>query len=73
MRIEKVFMGIALIFMGLALLAISSAMHAENVRYGGVVIIGPIPIVLGSSLDMAVLGIVLAAILIFVMLMLLRW
>ncbi len=73
MRVEKVFMGITLIFMGLALLMISSAMHSANVQYGGVVIIGPFPIVFGSSLDMAVFGIFLAVFMILMMLMFLRW
>ncbi len=62
-----------LIFMGIALLMISSVMHAANVQYGGVVIIGPFPIVFGSSLDMAVFGIVFAVIMILIMLAMLRW
>jgi uncharacterized protein (TIGR00304 family) len=72
MRVEKVFAGITLIFMGLALLTISSAMNVANVEYGGVVIIGPLPIIFGSSLDMAVFGIVFAVILILLMLAFLR-
>ncbi len=73
MQIEKVFAGITLIFMGLALLMISSAVHSANVQYGGVIIIGPFPIVFGSSLDMAVLGIIFAVIMLLIMLTLLRW
>ncbi len=73
MRIEKVFAGITLIFMGLALLMISFAMHSANVQYGGVIIIGPFPIVFGSSLDMAVFGMIFAVILLMIMITLLRW
>ncbi len=73
MRVEKVFAGIVLVFMGIALLMISSAMRAANVQYGGVVIIGPFPIIFGSSLDMAVFGIVFAVIMILIMLAMLRW
>ncbi len=73
MQIEKVFVGITLIFMGLALLMISSAVHSANVQYGGVIIIGPFPIVFGSSLDMAVFGIIFALIMLLIMLTLLRW
>ncbi len=73
MQIEKVFVGITLIFMGLALLMISSAVHSANVQYGGVIIIGPFPIVFGSSLDMAVFGIIFAVIMLLIMLTLLRW
>jgi len=73
MRVEKVFAGIVLVFMGVALLMISSAMHTANVQYGGVVIIGPFPIIFGSSLDMAVFGIVFAVIMILIMLAMLRW
>jgi len=73
MRVEKVFAGITLIFMGLALLMISSAASMGDVEYGGVIIIGPFPIIFGSSLDMAVFGIVFAVILILLMLAFLRW
>ena len=54
MRIELVFMGIALIMIGIALMTISS-----NFEYGGVIIIGPFPIVFGSSLNMVLFGITL--------------
>lgn len=69
MRIDLIFMGIAFIMIGIALLSLSSA----NVEYGGVVIIGPLPIVFGSSANMVALGIVLAVMLILLTLMLMRW
>ncbi|RLI74700.1 TIGR00304 family protein [Archaeoglobales archaeon] len=55
----KIMIGIVLIFMGMSMLLISQS----NVEYGGIVIIGPIPIVFGSSPDMAIFSIVIAAIL----------
>ncbi len=69
MRIDLVFMGIALVFIGFALLMLS----ASHVSYGGVIIVGPIPIVFGSSLDMIVIGIVLALILMIFTVVLTRW
>jgi len=71
MRIDKVFMGFALMFMGIALLMLSTA--NANVQYGGVVIIGPIPIVFGSSVDMAVFGVFLAVFILMAILLLMRW
>jgi len=71
MRIDKVFMGFALMFMGIALLMLSTA--NTNVQYGGVVIIGPIPIVFGSSVDMAVFGVFLAVFILMAILLLMRW
>ncbi len=69
MRIELIFMGIALIMIGVALMAMSTA----NVEYGGVIIIGPFPIVFGSSPNMVTFGVVLAVMLIVLMLILMRW
>jgi uncharacterized protein (TIGR00304 family) len=71
MRIDKVFMGFALMFMGIALLMLSTA--NANVQYGGVVIIRPIPIVFGSSVDMAVFGVFLAVFILMAILLLMRW
>lgn len=58
--------GIALIIMGFALLLLS-----PGVSYGGVVIIGPIPIVFGNSPEITIIGIALALILLVMLLM--RW
>ncbi len=69
MRMDLIFLGIALIFIGIALLGLS----ANNVQYGGVIIVGPFPIVFGSSPDMVILGVVLAVILLIFMLILVRW
>ena len=69
MRIDLIFVGIALIFIGIALLGL----NAGHVHYGGVIIIGPFPIVFGSSPDIVIFGIVLALILLTFMLILARW
>jgi uncharacterized protein (TIGR00304 family) len=65
----KVMAGIAIVMLGLTMLALSSA---ENVQYGGVVVIGPIPIIFGSSPDIAVFMVFIALILILLPL-LMRW
>ncbi len=70
MRPDKIFIGIALVFMGISLFLVSSATHVE---YGGVVIIGPFPIVLASSPDMAVFGIVISAVILLMLYTFMRW
>jgi len=64
----KVFIGLAMIMLGLTLLALKSV----EVSYGGVVLIGPIPVVFGSNSEMALLAVILAAILLLIPL-LTRW
>ncbi|MCD6494254.1 MAG: DUF131 domain-containing protein [Archaeoglobaceae archaeon] len=54
----KIMVGVVLIFLGISMLIISQS----NVEYGGVVVIGPIPIVFSSSPEMAMFSIVIAAI-----------
>ncbi len=66
----KIFVGIALIFMGISLLILS---QAENVEYGGVMVIGPFPIILASSPDMAVVSIFIAVLFLLVLLLFTRW
>lgn len=64
----KVFIGLAMIMLGLTLLALKSV----KVSYGGVVLIGPIPVVFGSNSEMAFFAVILAAILLLIPL-LTRW
>jgi uncharacterized protein (TIGR00304 family) len=54
--------GWGLVAAGLILVAISiyQAGWQENAGYGGVLLIGPIPIVFGSSMEMALLSMLLA-------------
>lgn len=65
----KIMLGIVLIFMGVSMLVISQS----NVEYGGIVVIGPIPIVFGSSPDMAVFSIIIAAIFLVLAYAFMRW
>ncbi len=56
----KVFAGVALLMMGVSLLMLS----ADNVSYGGVLIIGPVPIVVASDVGLALPLLIFAAILV---------
>ena len=67
----KVFTGIMLVFIGLTLLSLSS-LSAQNVQVGGVVMIGPIPIVFGSSPAMASFALVMALVFLIFFLMAFR-
>lgn len=65
----KVFTGLVILMLGISLLILNSAGSAE---YGGIVIIGPFPIVFASNPDIATLMIFIAVI--FILLPLLwRW
>ncbi len=61
-----VFAGLAIIFLALILSASSKPSTGERVRGGGVVMIGPIPLVFGSDMKWASVAIVLALVLILV-------
>ncbi|WP_456468894.1 TIGR00304 family membrane protein [Archaeoglobus sp.] len=67
----KVFTGFVILMLGISLLLLSSA-QKYVAEYGGVVVIGPFPIVFASSPDIATFMIFIA--IIFVLLPLLwRW
>ncbi len=70
MRPDKVFIGLVLLFAGIAILMMSKA---ENVSGAGVIIVGPIPIVVASSPEMALLGLVIAAVMLLFVYSLTRW
>jgi len=55
MNVLKVFMGLMLVFIGITMLSISTL---QNVQVGGVVMIGPIPIVFGTSPSMALFALI---------------
>ena len=69
MNPTKFFLGFILIFIGMVLLALSQ----ENVEFGGVIMIGPIPIVIASSPPMAFVALVLLVFLLLAILVALRW
>jgi|Deesub1362A_J573_1020465.scaffolds.fasta_scaffold00049_81 uncharacterized protein (TIGR00304 family) len=62
MRPDLIVFGIALIIIGLSILTISS--YGGNAEYGGIILIGPFPIVFASSPDMAVLSLMAGVIMI---------
>jgi|Deesub1362B_J571_1020462.scaffolds.fasta_scaffold00357_17 uncharacterized protein (TIGR00304 family) len=68
MRPDKIFIGFALLFMGIAMLTVSA-----SVEYGGVILIGPIPIVFGSSPEMAIAGIAVTAVMLLIIYSAFRW
>jgi uncharacterized protein (TIGR00304 family) len=70
MRLEKITIGMAMVIMGFGLLMLSTV---PRVEYGGVILIGPIPIIFGSSIDMAVAGIVMTVLMLLFLLTLFRW
>jgi len=59
-----IFLGVLLIFIGVFAAALAGA--GSNVEAGGVILIGPIPIILGTSTRAAILAITLAIIMIIV-------
>ena len=64
---ELIFAGIALIFIGFLLVFIGTLMTAASgetdVEGGGVIMIGPIPIVFGTSRGAATIAMILAVVL----------
>ena len=67
----KIFSGITLILFGLVLYTLSK-IPAESVEYAGVVLIGPIPIVFGSSTPLMTIAI-FTALLLFIFAVVRRW
>ena len=52
-------LGFALIIAGLALLFIASFLSADNAGFAGLIMIGPIPVVFGTSPEITVIAMVL--------------
>jgi len=67
MNPNKIFFGFLLIFLGIVLLSISN-----GAEFGGVILFGPIPIVIASSPSMAFFALILV-LLILLILIVLRW
>jgi uncharacterized protein (TIGR00304 family) len=65
MQVMKQAIGLSLIAMGfLALLAgMIQGFGQGSASYGGVILVGPIPIVIGSSPQMAIISMLMAAVL----------
>lgn len=69
MDIGRLVIGFAMVFLGLAIISISAI---SSFSYGALVMIGPVPILVSSDVGMAVILMLIAVILLFMM-YLLRW
>lgn len=63
-------LGISLILLGFALVFIGAILSAKDTAFGGLIMIGPIPIAFGSSPEITVIAMVIALLL---MLMFILW
>ncbi|KCZ72256.1 putative membrane protein [Candidatus Methanoperedens nitroreducens] len=62
--------GALLILIGFALVFIGAVLSAQNIAFGGLIMIGPIPIAFGSPPEMTVIAMIIGLILILVYFML---
>ncbi len=56
-------LGIVLILAGFALALVGAVLSASNTAFGGLIMIGPIPIAFGSSPEITVIGMVIGLLL----------
>jgi len=76
MRIIWILIGMVLVVMGLSLLPFAMIEGVKEVKYGGLIVIGPFPILFGNSEDITLLAGILGVILLMIMLLTilsLRW
>ncbi len=59
-------LGISLILIGFALVFIGTLLSARNSAFGGLIMIGPIPIAFGTSTGMTVIAMVMGLLLMLV-------
>ena len=55
--------GISIILIGFALLLIGAILSSQNVIFGGLIMIGPIPIAFGSSPEITVIAMIVGLLL----------
>jgi uncharacterized protein (TIGR00304 family) len=65
-------LGLYLILAGIALLLIGSLLSARRVDFGGLIMIGPIPIAFGTSPEMTVIAMAIGLVLMLLFLLLRR-
>ncbi len=72
MKLELVSIGMGLVIIGMLLLMIGSVIGKEetDIEYGGLIMIGPIPIAFGSSKGMIITALIIGIILICAILVL---
>jgi uncharacterized protein (TIGR00304 family) len=62
--IAAIIIGMIFIFLGTALQSTSKTENGEQVKTGGIVLIGPIPIIFGNDKNMVIMAIIAAIIII---------
>ncbi|HIP63257.1 MAG TPA: DUF131 domain-containing protein [Archaeoglobus profundus] len=76
MRATLILIGMFLVMIGFTLLPFTIIEEVKEVKYGGVIVIGPFPILFGNSQDMTLLAGILGIISLMVVLLIilsLRW
>jgi uncharacterized protein (TIGR00304 family) len=69
---DMIKLGLYLILAGIALLLIGSLLSARRVDFGGLIMIGPIPIAFGTSPEMTVIAMAIGLVLMLLFLLLRR-
>ncbi len=69
---DMIKLGLYLILAGIALLLIGSLLSTRRVDFGGLIMIGPIPIAFGTSHEMTVIAMAIGLVLILLLLLLRR-
>jgi len=69
---DMIKLGLYLILAGIALLLIGSLLSAKRVDFGGLIMIGPIPIAFGTSPEITVIAMAIGLVIMFMFLMLRR-
>ncbi|MEM2086489.1 MAG: DUF131 domain-containing protein [Archaeoglobaceae archaeon] len=69
MDLRGLFVGIALIVIGVTLLSLS---NLQNVSYGALLLIGPIPVIVSSDVGLAILLLLICSFLL-ILLQFLKW
>jgi len=76
MKVIWIFIGMVLVIIGLTLLPFAMIEEVKDVKYGGLIVIGPFPILFGNSQDMTLLVGIIGIILLVLWLLIilgLRW
>lgn len=70
---DMIKLGIYLILAGIALLLIGSLLSAKRVDFGGLIMIGPVPIDFGSDKRSALIAIIIVIFLVMLAIIFLKW
>ncbi|MGC9132832.1 MAG: TIGR00304 family membrane protein [Nanopusillaceae archaeon] len=61
------FLGITFIIIGFSLLILYGILSSENIKYSGIILIGPFPIIIANSLDLLIISIIILFIIIIIL------